>query len=199
VLQAVGATSSDRSVQRVHLIKSLDSSLMTFQDLRSGCDYYALPRLSARFPREKGHKLLGQPSSRQLPLPSSFDGTSHLHCSLRPVPRKLKASAFASTLASGTDAVKASVPKLFGCPGARGSHRFLNLQHRRIAPSSVLGSAGSVSSSCSLRPYSTGGIAPNFALQTLRLRRRGFSRAVGGAPDGAETAPLCQHSTPLAG
>ena len=151
---------------------------MTFQDLRSGCDYYALPRLSARFPREKGHKLLGQPSSRQLPLPSSFDGTSHLHCSLRPVPRKLKASAFASTLASGTDAVKASVPKLFGCPGARGSHRFLNLQHRRIAPSSVLGSAGSVSSSCSLRPYSTGGIAPNFALQTLRLRRRSRSCAV---------------------
>ena len=151
---------------------------MTFQDLRSGCDYYALPRLSARFPREKGHKLLGQPSSRQLPLPSSFDGTSHLHCSLRPVPRKLKASAFASPLASGTDAVKASVPKLFGCPGARGSHRFLNLQHRRIAPSSVLGSAGSVSSSCSLRPYSTAGIAPNLALQTLRLRLRSRSCAV---------------------
>ena len=74
--------------------------------------------------------------------------------------------------------MKASVPKLFGCPGAGGSHRFLNLQHRRIAPSSVLGSAGSVSSSCSLRPYSIAGIAPNLAPWILRLRSRSRSCAV---------------------
>ena len=52
--------------------------------------------------------------------------------------------------------MKASVPKLFGCPGAplssspfpgpqlsgvvRCPHRLLNLQHRRIAPASALGS-----------------------------------------------------------
>ena len=51
--QAVGATSSDRSVQRVHVIKSCDSSLMTFQDLRSGCDYYALWEHQQASPREK--------------------------------------------------------------------------------------------------------------------------------------------------
>ena len=99
----------------------------------------------------------------------SFDGTSHLHCSLRPSTQAPTATSFpprTNTLSSKSkpsfkqrsvpqapqvlDAVKASVPKLFGCPGAlltssskgfppsrlwlavqRSLNRLLNLQHRR--------------------------------------------------------------------
>jgi len=35
------------------VIKSCDSFLMTFQDLRSGCDYYALWKHQQASPREK--------------------------------------------------------------------------------------------------------------------------------------------------
>ena len=93
-----------------------------------------------------------------------FDGTSHLCCYLV-IPLT---SSLLSALIPGShlkssrmhairqnDAAKASVPKLFCCPGApvhplgvwllRPLNRFFNLQHRRLAPPSALSTAASAS------------------------------------------------------
>ena len=96
---------------------NLSTLSVTFPDLRSGCDYYALCKHLPASPREKGPPVSQKPSSLRLPS-LHFDGTSHLHCSFSS--GSYLPAALAAFL-SDPDAVKASVPKLFICPGAPAS------------------------------------------------------------------------------
>ena len=97
-----------------------------------------------------------------------FDGTSHLHCTYGHAPELQQPPTQVSRcrrLLGTHDAVKASVPKLFGCPGspsALSGFRFgdlvgrsENLQHRRLAPPSVVSLLARVSPSQAVQKHNT--------------------------------------------
>jgi hypothetical protein len=158
----VGASFS-RRVQRV---LSRISSLQSLPNLRSGRTALLIrplgfaPLSSRPLVKKVSHQPNLQAALATVSVACFFDGTSHLHCfpvrSRKQNPSVNAAhAAFPQSFAPASNAVKASVPKRFSCPGAP------TITPRSRSPRSLapLSGRGGHRLAATSKTYNTGGLA----------------------------------------